>query len=326
MRFGRSLAASIALVALFVRSAPAEPTISMYGEMCDASAAVALDQEHFVVGDDELNVLRVYKRGQSSSVAQIDVSKFLGTKPKKESDIEGAARVGNTVFWISSHGTNKDGEVQDRRRRFFATEVVAGTPPSVRPVGKPYAALVQDLASDPKLTKYDFADAAGRAPKTPGALNIEGLADATDGRLLIGFRNPLPGGKALIIPLENPEELTRNDAPAGTRARFGNPVELDLNGLGVRSIERVGDSYLVVAGPFDAKGDFRLLRWSGKDEKVDPIDAPSLKGLNPEALFAFGETGEIQILSDDGEFKIGSGKCKDAAQAQQMFRSVILRP
>jgi hypothetical protein len=34
----------------------------------------------------------------------------------------------------------------------------------------------------------------------PGGLNIEGLAATPDGQLLIGFRNPLSEGKALLLP------------------------------------------------------------------------------------------------------------------------------
>src|ERR1700752_3562987 len=97
----------------------------VYRGMCDASAAVALDADHFVVANDERNTLRVYKRGQSDPVDSVPVFKFLGTKEKKESDLEGAARVGNRIYWISSHGTNSDGEVQERRYRLFATEITA---------------------------------------------------------------------------------------------------------------------------------------------------------------------------------------------------------
>ena len=54
----------------------------------------------------------------------MDLSSFLGTMPKTESDIEGAATLGSKIFWITSHGTNSNGEVQDRRRKLFATEIL----------------------------------------------------------------------------------------------------------------------------------------------------------------------------------------------------------
>ncbi|MBR1225200.1 DUF3616 domain-containing protein [Bradyrhizobium sp. AUGA SZCCT0176] len=328
MKNGFTYAICAATSLLSGAATAADSTITTYREMCDASASVALDADHFVVADDEMNVLRVYRRGQPSSVAQVDLSKFLDTKPDKESDLEGAARVGNTIFWISSHGTNSEGKVQDRRRRFFATELVPGSsPPTVRPVGKPYSKLVEDLS---KLTQYKLGEAATKPPKTVGALNIEGLADGGDGRLLIGFRNPLPGNKALIIPLKNPTVLVdeKPEVREKAEASFGNPIELDLKGRGIRSIERVGSTYLIVAGPIDGKGDFKLFRWSGKEsgEDLELVDTPSLKGLSPEAMFAISETGEVQILSDDGTFPVGGGECKDVPRTEQSFRSVILKP
>src|SRR5215212_2246202 len=87
-----------ALAALLAASGGVQAQTPMvYRGMCDASAAVALGKDHFVVGDDELNVLRVYTRDQPEAVGQVDLSSFLGTKPKKESDLEGAARLGNKI-------------------------------------------------------------------------------------------------------------------------------------------------------------------------------------------------------------------------------------
>ena len=45
--------------------------------------------------------------------------------------------IGNRIYWISSHGTNSEGEVQERRHRLFATEIVGTTPPTVKAVDKP---------------------------------------------------------------------------------------------------------------------------------------------------------------------------------------------
>jgi hypothetical protein len=202
-------------------------TPTVYRGMCDASAAVALGKDHFIVGDDELNILRIYKRDQPEAVAQADLSSFLGTKPKKESDLEGAARLGNKIFWISSHGTNSDGEVQDRRRKIFATEILEGAVPTVQAVKQPYSKLVDDLSKDPRLLKYNLAEAAKKPPKTKGALNIEGLADFGNGKLLIGFHNPLQGDMALLVPLENPVDII-----AGASAKLGDPIELFLGGRG----------------------------------------------------------------------------------------------
>lgn len=164
---------------------------------------------------------------------------FLGTAPDKESDLEGAAAIGSRIDWISSHGRNKGGKLREERHRFFATEVDTRTvPPSLRPIGSPYTRLLDDLLSADALKRYRLKDAAQRAPEAAGGFNIEGLAATADGKLLIGLRNPLVAGRALLVPLENPEAVVNGEA-----ARIGTPILLDLGGRGVRSIECVASAF-----------------------------------------------------------------------------------
>ena len=161
-----SVLAALAFL-LFASPTNAQNAISYRG-ICDASAAVPLDQDHFIVADDEHNTLQIYRRDLPDPVSAVPVWQFLGTDEAKESDLEGSAVVGSRIYWISSHGTNKNGKVQERRRRFFATEIVGGRVPTVTPVGKPYGLLVDDLAKLPSLAKYRLADAAKLPPKSPG--------------------------------------------------------------------------------------------------------------------------------------------------------------
>ena len=303
------------------QAAPAQETFTYRG-MCDASAAVALGRDHFVVADDEVNTLQIYQRKRELAVGSLDLSAFLGTEAGKESDLEGAAAIGERIYWISSHGRNKDGEEKKRRYQFFATDVKAGAVPGVAPVGAPYTGLLKDLLAAPGLAAYELGAAAKLAPKAPGGLNIEGLAAAPGGQLLIGFRGPLAGAKALIVPLTNPAQLL-----LGKHASFGAPIELDLDGRGIRSIELVGTAYLIVAGPAGESGDFALYRWSGK--AADPALAlrnVDLNGLHPEALFAVPASETIQILSDDGTARINNKACKDLPKSAQSFRSIVVTP
>src|SRR5205823_3592182 len=144
-----------------------------------------------------------------------------------ESDLEGAAKIGNRAFWISSHGRNKDGKFRPNRDRFFATDIkLVNGEVTLAPVGRPYKTWLDDLIGDPRFAAFHFAGAATHAPKASGGLNIEGLSATSEGHLLIGFRNPIPKGKALLIPLVNP-----NDVIAGKRPVFGSAIQLDLGGL-----------------------------------------------------------------------------------------------
>lgn len=296
--------------------------IVTYSGPCDASAAVALDATYFVVGDDEHNTLHVYRQGQAQAVGSLDLSKFLATAADEESDIEGAAAIGTRIYWITSHGRNSKGKARPSRQRFFATEVLPGQPPTLKPVGQAYVDLLRDMTEADALKPYRLGDAARLAAEAEGGLNIEGLAATPDGTLLIGLRNPLPQQRALVIPLLNPSEVIN-----GVRARFGAPIELDLGQRGIRSIERVGSSYLIVAGPPADSGSFALYRWSGQAaDAATPVADIDLKELRPEALFAIPGSSRVQLLSDDGGVKIAGVECKKLPAAQQTFRSLAVTP
>ena len=171
------------------------------------------------------------------------------------------------------------------------------------------------------LKPYRLDEAARRPPEADGGLNIEGLAVTADGKLLIGLRNPLPQQRALIIPLDNP-----GDVITGQPARFGEPFELDLGKRGIRSVERIGTGYLIVAGPTGDQGSFALFRWSGRRDDMPTLVAGiDLKDLRPEALFAIGGN-RVQLLSDDGGFVIGGIACKKLPAASQTFRSLTITP
>jgi hypothetical protein len=317
---------TITAFACLLAAAPAAQSaaqdVATYSGPCDASAAVAVDADHFAVGNDENDTLYVYRRGVAKAVATLDLSTFLGTTAGEEADIEGAAVVGTRIYWITSHGRNSKGKAQPSRRRFFATEIRPGAPPVLEPVGAPYVDLLRDMGAADALKPYKLAQAAKLAPETEGGFNIEGLAAGPDGGLLIGLRSPLPHRHALVVPLENPGELIE-----GKTARFGAPIELDLGGRGIRSIELVRSGYLIVAGPPADAGGFEVYRWSGRPgEPPAPVEGLALGDLRPEALFAIPHSGHAQLLSDDGGVIVGGVECKTLPPAQQTFRSLAVKP
>ena len=315
------LAACLAVLPVVAASSAPAHDEFRYSGLCDASAAVALGRDHFVVADDERNTLVTYRRGQPEPVALLPLAVFLGTAADKESDLEGAAAIGSRIYWISSHGRNKNGKPRPERQRFFATEVDAGTvPPSLRPVGSPYSGLLEALLSAQGLKPYKLGDATQRAPEAAGGFNIEGLAATADGRLLIGLRNPLVAGRALLVPLDNPEAVV-----SGKAARIGAPMLLDLGGRGIRSIERVGPALFIVAGAPDDRADFALYRWSGKAAEAPTlVHGMDFGSLRPEALFEVPASSQWQMLSDDGGVETGGVACKDRPAAGRSFRSITL--
>lgn len=300
-----------------------------YRGTCDASAAVALGTDHFVVGDDEVDTLFVYRRGAPDPVNKVDLAAFLGNRSQdgavREADIEGAARIGDRIYWIASHGRNSSGKVRETRRRFFATDIVkTASGPSVKPAAAPYTALLDDIVAEGKRQdgnrpKLDFEAASKLAPEEDGGFNIEGLAASSGGQLLIGFRNPLPGGHAIVLPMTNPADVLK-----GTAATFGKAMRIDLGQRGIRSLEHVANEYLIVAGPHDDGSNFTLYRWTGKDGDAPTPVALGLGSLRPEALFEIPGTREIVLLSDDGSEKVDGRDCKDKSTppGKKSFRAL----
>jgi hypothetical protein len=276
-----------------------------------------------VVADDEANQLRVYRRDEPGpALAVIDLTADLELdRHAPETDIEGAARIGDRVYWITSHSRNHLGKAHPNRCRLFAT-TIGSTNGAVKIsfVGRPYLDLLRDLTTAPELRQFGLAKAAGLPPKAHG-LNIEGLCATPDQKLLIGFRNPIPDGKALLVPLENPEEVIH-----GKRARFGRPFQLDLNGLGIRDMVFWEGEYLIIAGPGEGSGKSKLYSWSGGEAKPKHLKEIDLKGLNPEAIVVYPDKGwgEIQLLSDDSSRQ--EVECKDLSPSARQFRSVWVRP
>jgi hypothetical protein len=221
---------------------------------------------------------------------------------------------------MTSHGRNSSGKPKPERLRLFATNVPQqGAALSV--VGTSYTHLLDDMLADPRLAKLGLAAAAELAPKSPGGLNLEGMTARSEGGVWIGFRNPLPENRAIIVPLLNPEQLIR-----GGRATFGEPQLLDFGGLGVRAISRFGERYLIIAGPFDSGGSFQLFEWSGQGAPK-LLAHPELAGLNPEGFFSPKGRPEVLLLSDDGGVLTDGKECKRLKDAsQRYFRARWIKP
>jgi hypothetical protein len=283
---------------------------------------VPIDARHFAVADDEDNVLRVYDAVTGGKpVQRTNLSKQITLPKKGEADIEAATILGGRAFWLTSHGRNASGQEDPNRSLVIVTDVPA-LDEKVEVQGEVYRNLLADLIRTPELARYGLARAAELAPKAPGGLNIEGLTATPEGALLIGFRNPVPGGKALIVPLQNPEALH-----AGEAIRFGSPIELDLDGLGVRSLSSWRGSYLIAAGPSSGEdGPARLYRWGGPGTAPKLAAEAAFGDANPEAFFTDESNSEILLLSDDGARDVRGTTCKKLkGKKHKSFRGLWLR-
>ena len=226
-----------------------DPTPGSYRLTCDGSMAVMIDATHFLDGNDEQQEMRLYARGATSTpLTTIDISAGIGLSASDEGDFEDAARIGDRIYVIGSHGRNKNGKLERSRYRFFAMDLSGAAPAIALGVPgytamlldqmlmaenwvKPDAAMLTALNASSNLTRA--TDPA--LPPLAGGTNIEGLAWLPDAarpdQLLIGFRSPLQEGKAIVVSLLNADAVI-----AGVTARFGEVTLLDLGGLSIRSM------------------------------------------------------------------------------------------
>ncbi len=300
------------------------PNEVIFTGTCDASGAVALSAERFLVADDEDNVLRTYdaRRGGTPE-GQVEISAALDLPRTKkgppEADIEAATRIGQRAYFITSHARSSGGKLKPERLRFFATTAPASGQAAL--IGRPYAGLLADLLAEPRLEPFGLREAAERAPKKRGGLNIEGMTARKEGGVWLGFRNPLPQGRALLVPLLNPEGLVQAEP-----ARFGDPVTLDLRGLGVRALADWGERYLIVAGAADGeRSAAALFSWDGGGRVEALVQGAQLRDYNPEALINLGGP-DFLALSDDGSRQVEGTECKRLKQPdRKSFRGRWLK-
>lgn len=296
---------------------------------CDASGAAGLGGGRIAVADDEDNHLRVYDLAAGGPpVELIDTYAQLADERGEhpEMDLEAAATIGARVYWIGSHSRKKSGKRANSRLRLFATDLVErpdGAGQTLKHAGRPYEGLVADLSRLPGQVGRSLAEAAARSPIEDGGLNIEGLTDMPGaGYLLLGFRNPIPGGRALLIPVRNPAAMIER----GERADLGDPIELDLTRRGVRAVVSWQGAYWIVAGSPRGRAESRLYRWDGSGP---PVWLRSVKfgDMNPEALAEASVNGRsgMLVLSDDGERIIDGKPCKKLKDdGAKQFRAVWL--
>lgn len=283
----------------------------------DASTALALDANWMLVGDDESNALSVYPRSGGAAVAQWDYSKN-GPMLKKELDLEASAKVKDALYLIGSHSNKKDGgdAMTDRGHLFQVKIEETGSATRITYVGK-FSDLENQLVAWDRgnthglgVDHFGFADsaAAGITPERLDGFSIEGLVGApNDSALWLGFRAPLASArsKALIVPLINHAALISG---AASVAAFGTPIELDLGGRGIRSIDQDDNgNYLIIAGPAGTSNpvierNFALFGWNG-----NPSSAPQEFDNDLDALRSASAGSFETIVALDGPVAPGSG-------------------
>lgn len=313
------------------------PGTATYQSTADGSAALWAGN-HFINFNDETNIAGLYKAGTGSSfVKSWNLTSGLGLT--NEADFEDAARIGNDVLLITSHGRNKDGEYKADRYRFARLTVTGSGATTGLSVAGYSKTLLQNMLDSSKWqqpdaqvisllqarTQLGTATVPSLAPKVDG-FNIEGIAQLPGAtpRVAIGLRNPLINGMAILITLENPLQ-----AATGTTPVFGQAIRLDLAGSGIRGMawSATENVMYIVAGYIssDPAADFFMYRWNGL-----PDSAPEYLGAiqhssggSIEAILPHEGTNSLRLLVDEGAVLINGTENKSLPTAQQRFDDML---
>ena len=257
---------------------------------CDASAMADVGGGCFYVADDENNILRLYN-SQLSGMPLRTVNAEGFANGSEEYDVEGAtvSDDGKTIYWITSLANSKKGKEKPYRNRAFTTKINGSGAEATLTSGA-YSEKFRDaMIKFGDDNGWNFTASASYAnsmiPKRIDGFNVEGLTLKTDGNgaAYIGFRAPCVPKKgvtptssnrkyAVMATVENFEQIFSGSGKSSTTPQVGAPVLFDFGGLGIRSIERVGDYYVIIAGLFEGGGTPKAYLWDGTtNENADPI-------------------------------------------------------
>jgi hypothetical protein len=280
----------------------------------EPSAVHQLADGRFIVVEDEqrhpIDLLTPQEDGGFSVVAVPPKEVFdkggSGADFRKLDDLEGLdVDERGRVYAVTSHSRTGKGKVKEEREKLVRFEVAGDELRDPR--------VVKDLKQQLIAAHPALREAAEVVDVKDGnGLNIEGLAFDGDGaRLLIGFRGPLVDGKAMLVAIENVDDMFEQ----AVAPRIAEPaILLDLDGEGIRGMThdpRLG-GFLIISGPLEQVEDvpFRLWFWPGQaDQPPRRVTVPGLDGFeHAEGITPVRWRGKEQILivSDDGDMDSGT--------------------
>jgi len=274
----------------------------------EPSAIQQLADGRFLVVEDEkqhpFSLLTISPNGSVSSTPLSPAPLVAGDAFWKLDDLEGVAldRSGS-VYALTSHSRDGDGDEKKSRDKLVRFRIEGN---------RVVAPVVVNGLKRALMAKHPVLAAAAEIQdvKTGGGLNIEALEISPDQqRLLIGFRSPLQGHRAIIASVENPATVFE----AGEPPRISATLDLlDLGGNGIRGMSYVPSlgGYLLISGPVArAPVHFELWFWSGHpDAPARRVTVPGLpgferaEGVSPAVIDG---RQRIVIVSDDGSREEG---------------------
>ena len=300
------------LVLMFAFEMPVQesdpaPDYNRFRTIYEPSSAASLSDGRIVIVEDEslrpLHLLTPdstldFQSKALTTASLIDVVSGKG-KAEKLDDLEGLAiDKQDTVYAITSHSRTASGKRTPGREKLVRFRLDGNEIVDLRV----YTDLTGELAA-----AFPALDRAvrERTVKQSKDLNIEALGLSADGRrLLIGLRSPVVDGRALIVVVENRDDVFER---GGLPLFAPEPWYLDLDKGGIRALayDPELEGYLIISQREDQKGKpFKLWFWPG-DPAVKPrrVSIAGVENINrAEGITPIVQNGErrLMIVFDDG--------------------------
>jgi len=164
--------------------------------------------------------------------------------------------------------------------------------------------------------------------------NVEGMCFAPDGRrLLLGLRNPLLAGRAMVAVVEDIDRIFARSDP--DQLRITDLFALDLGRRGISDLcwDPLTQGYLITAaksnGPRLDKNqafppntlDSALFWWTGHKQEA-PVLCATFPDMKVEAVCRLGSTRYIAVGSDEGDVSEGRPQQKQSVVTILYFTGI----
>ncbi|WP_205789162.1 RCC1 domain-containing protein, partial [Microbacterium sp. CPCC 204701] len=250
---------------------PASPTALYYYGDSDASAAIDAGDGYILVADDDDQIIKLYKAGQTAYPVREFALNVQGTAVRQ---IESAVRRGNTIYWVGAHYS-----FQSSNRVIFTTTVTGSGADTQLELSKIYG---PGSSFFPSIKAWDANNVHGLGANALMLANegwaIAGTEFAPDqsATAYLGLERAVTvagASRAVIVPVTNFEQIVNESVdPDFVTPVFGAPILLDLGGRGIQDIRKnANDQYVILAGIPGSRNDDALYTWNG-----DPQSAPAL--------------------------------------------------
>ncbi len=255
-----------------------------------------------VLGSDEGNVLELlFKKENSASFEVSGKALKLGDK-KEELDIEALARDKNYLYAIGSHSLKRkkikeDNSLKKNERRFAAIEKESSRYNlyriDLKSLKQRDIPQIKKTSLEKIIEEDEFLSPFAKLPGKENGIDIEGMALSKDGKLCIGFRSPV--FRHNMVPVL----ILGFDSPTSYSLEF-----IPLEGKGIRSLEKVEDGYLIIAGPaMDGPGGFEIYFWNGAGYfSQSDKNKLQLKNLGTIPLPKAGKAEGMSLVKETNEY------------------------